>query len=98
MLKQQSLGASGSLKVTFVLPAAEHERPVSVLGSFNNWDPLVHPLKKRSNGTRSVTVEVPAGTEFEFKYLAEGGEWFCDPDADAVEVIDLSVHNSLLRT
>ncbi len=98
MLKQQSRGADGSLKVTFVLLAAEHERPVSVLGSFNNWDPLVHPLKKRSNGTRSVTVEVPAGTEFEFKYLAEGGQWFCDPDADAVEVRELSVHNSLLRT
>ena len=98
MLKRQSCGADGSLKVTFVLPATEPEGPVSVLGSFNGWDPFVHPLKKRSNGTRSVTVEVPAGNQFEFKYLAEGGEWFCDPDADAVEVSEYSVHNSLLLT
>ncbi len=98
MLKRQSCGADGSLKVTFVLPASENERPVSVLGSFNDWNPLVHPLKRRSNGTRSVTVEVPAGNVFQFKYLADGGEWFCDPDADAVEVAEYSVHNSLLRT
>lgn len=98
MLKRQSCGADGPLKVTFVLPATEHERPVSVLGSFNGWDPLVHPLKRRSNGTRSVTVEVPAGNLFQFKYLADGGEWFCDPDADAVEVAEYAVHNSLLRT
>jgi 1,4-alpha-glucan branching enzyme len=98
MFKRQSSGADGSLKVTFVLPASEPEGPVSVLGSFNDWNPLMHPLKKRSNGTRSVTVEVPAGHVFEFKYLAEGGEWFCDPDADAVEVMEYCVHNSLLPT
>jgi 1,4-alpha-glucan branching enzyme len=98
VFKRQSSGADGSLKVTFVLPASEPARPVSVLGSFNGWDPLVHPLKRRSNGTRSVTVEVPAGNVFEFKYLADGGEWFCDPDADAVEVAEYSVHNSLLST
>jgi 1,4-alpha-glucan branching enzyme len=98
VLKRQSCGTDGSLKVTFVLPASENERHVSVLGSFNGWDPMIHPLKRRSNGTRSVTVEVPAGSLFQFKYLADGGEWFCDPDADAVEVAEYSVHNSLLRT
>ena len=45
VLKRQSCGADGSLKVTFVLPTSDHERPVSVLGTFNGWDPLVHPLK-----------------------------------------------------
>ena len=98
VLKRQSCGPDGSLKVTFVLPTTEHDRPVSVLGSFNGWDPLMHPLKRRSNGTRSVTVDVPAGSLFQFKYLAEGGEWFCDPDTDAVEVTEYCVHNSLLRT
>ena len=98
MLKRQSGDSDRPLKVTFVLPASEPEGPISVLASFNDWNPLIHPLKKRSNGTRSVTVEVPAGNDFQFKYLAEGGEWFCDPDVDAVEVAEYSVHNSLLRT
>ena len=98
VLKRQSCDADRSLKVTFVLPAEEPSRPVSVLGSFNGWNPMVYPLKRRSNGTRSVTVEVPAGNLFEFKCLAEGGEWFCDPDADAVEVAEYCVHNSVLQT
>ena len=98
MLKRQPCEVDGSLKVTFVLSASEHDRPVSVVGTFNEWNAFAHPMKKRSNGTRSVTVEVPAGDQFEFKYLADGGEWFCDPDADAVEVTEYCVHNSLLRT
>ena len=68
------------------------------LGSSNDWNPLTHPPEKRSNRSRSVTVEVPAGNQFQCKYLGEGGEWFCDPDADAVEVAELAVHNSLLQT
>jgi 1,4-alpha-glucan branching enzyme len=98
VIKRQSCGPDGSLKVTFVLSTSDKEGPVSVLGSFNDWNPLMYPLKKRSNGTRSVTVEVPAGNEIQFKYLAAGGEWFCDPDTDAVEVAEYAVHNSLLRT
>jgi 1,4-alpha-glucan branching enzyme len=98
VLKMQSCGTDGSLKVTFVLRESETIGAVSVLGSFNDWDPLVHPLKRRSNGTRSVTVEVPSGNLFQFKYLADGGEWFCDPDTDAVEVEEFAAYNSLLRT
>ena len=87
-----------AVKVTFALPMSELDQPVSVLGDFNGWDPMAHPLKKRSNGTRSVTVEMTAGTDYEFKYLTEGGQWFCDPDADLVEVPEFHVHNSLVRT
>ena len=43
-----------------------------------------HKLVKRSNGTRSVSVEVPAGQEICFRYLGDGGVWFDDPDADLV--------------
>lgn len=69
-------------KVTFVLP--DELGPVSVVGDFNGWDPLVHPLKKRSNGTRSVAVDLPGGTHA-FRYLGGDGCFFDDPDADAVE-------------
>ena len=69
-------------KVTFVLPI--DTGPVSVVGDFNGWDPAVHPLKKRSNGTRSVTVAMPPG-RCSFRYLAEGGAFFDDADADMLE-------------
>lgn len=69
-------------KVTFVLPV--DTGPVSVVGDFNGWDPAVHPLKKRSNGTRSVTVVVTPGRHC-FRYLGEGGAFFDEADADCLE-------------
>lgn len=86
-----------TVKVTFVLPVADADLPTSVVGDFNGWDPLAHPLKKRSNGTRSATVEVPAGASYHFKYLADNGSWFCDPEADDYEPNEFAEVNSVLR-
>ena len=71
-------------KIQFVLPDDIHDGPVSAVGSFNDWKTGVHRLVRRSNGTRSVTVEVPRGTEVSFRYLGNGGVWFDDPDADVI--------------
>lgn len=70
--------------VTFVLDD-DPGGPVSVVGDFNEWTPGVHQLGRRSNGTLSVTVTLPAGRRVHFRYLASGGRWFNDPDADAVD-------------
>ena len=69
---------------------------VSVVGDFNDWDPGAHPLRKRSNGTRSVTVELPAGEPVQFKYLADNGDWFPEPEADGVVVNEWGEVNSRL--
>ncbi len=96
MLKIQPAGNTTTAKVTFALPSEEAAGQVSVLGDFNGWDPLAHPLRKRSNGTRSVSVELPVG-EYRFKYLAEDGNWFCDPNLDEVELNEYQAANSVLR-
>ena len=66
------------VKITFSLPTDEPTGAVSVVGDFNNWDPSAHPLRVRSNQTRSASVTVPAGSTLRFRYLAEGGMWFDD--------------------
>ena len=81
MIKMAKPTRSGSVRVTFVLPAAEPAGAVSVVGDFNGWDPYAHPLRKRSNGVRSAVVTMPAGTTLRFRYLAEGGIWFDDETA-----------------
>ncbi|MEI7547841.1 MAG: isoamylase early set domain-containing protein [Actinomycetota bacterium] len=53
-----------------------------MVGEFNSWAPGAHPLKKRTNGTRSVTVELPAGRTWEYRYLSADGTWFTDPEAE----------------
>jgi 1,4-alpha-glucan branching enzyme len=75
----------GTVRVTFALPANEPAGAVSVVGDFNNWDPFAHPLRKRSNGTRSTVVTVSPGSTLRFRYLAEGGMWFDDDSAQAAD-------------
>ena len=70
-----------SVRVKFSLPATEDE--VSVVGSFNDWDPLVHQLQ--SDGPmQSVAVELQPGTNHMSSAIpaASDGRWFDDPDAD----------------
>jgi hypothetical protein len=105
MLKRDK-PAGSTVKVTFTVPTgttpvpstAADDRPVSVVGDFNGWDPLVHPLKRRSNGTRSVSVVLPVGTVHRFKYLAADGDWFCDDAADGWETNEYGEVNALVRT
>jgi hypothetical protein len=73
-----------STRIQFVLPDDIHDGPVSAVGTFNNWVPGAHKLVRRSNGTRSVSVAVPAGQAVKFRYLGAGGVWFDDEDADAI--------------
>ena len=80
MIKQQS--KAGNADVTFVLSDVEPAGRVSVVGDFNDWTPGVHTLVRRSNGTRSVKVALPAGGAFRFRYLGEGGAWFDDPQVE----------------
>ena len=46
----------------------------------NGWTPGRHELKPLRNGTRWVSVRVPADRPVRFRYLAANGTWFDDPD------------------
>jgi hypothetical protein len=80
------------IKVQFVLPDDVHDGPISAVGSFNDWTPGRHKLVRRSNGTRSVSLTVPAGQELRFRYLGSGGRWFDDPEAPAVDQDGCIIH------
>ncbi len=72
--------SGGKTRVTFSVPTPPG-RVVSVVGTFNDWQPGRHELRRRRNGTSSVSVVLTPG-EHHFRYLATGGEWADDPDAD----------------
>ena len=69
----------GQQSVTFVL---EGDDDVSVVGDFNGWDPHAHPLIRDGSGKRVVTVPLAPGS-YAFRYLADGGHFFNDPQADS---------------
>jgi hypothetical protein len=51
-----SLLPNGDVLVTFMI---DDERPVSVVGDFNGWDPSRDPFVEELDGRRYVTVSVP---------------------------------------
>jgi 1,4-alpha-glucan branching enzyme len=71
-------------RVTFSLGVDDAPDVVSVVGTFNDWTPGRHELVPRRDGTRSVSVTLPAG-EHRFRYLASGGRWFDDHAADQID-------------
>jgi 1,4-alpha-glucan branching enzyme len=70
VVKQAPVKGRKAVKVNFVLPTDAVAGKVSVVGDFNGWDPLAHPLRPRRNGTRSAVVTLPPGHRFAFRYLA----------------------------
>lgn len=95
MIKKKST-KDGLVQVTFALP--DGGQPVSVVADINGWDPMAHPMKKRSNGTRSVSLQVAAGDVVRFRYLDADGRFFDDPDADHVEPNGYGETHAVVRT
>jgi 1,4-alpha-glucan branching enzyme len=98
VVKQAPLKDRTAVKVNFVLPKDAVASNVSVVGDFNGWDPLAHPLRLRRNGTRSAVVTLPPGRRFAFRYLAEGGRWHDDDTAVAVEPNGIGGYNAVIHT
>jgi 1,4-alpha-glucan branching enzyme len=76
----------GEVRVTFALPADDPAGAVSVVGDFIGWDPFAHPLRRRSNGTRSAVVRLAAGSRSRFRYLADGGRRFDDESGASLAI------------
>jgi hypothetical protein len=72
------------LKIRFAWSRTEPPGPLSVVGSFNEWTAGLDELTDDDHGERSVTLGLPYGQRFVFRYLAESGNWFDDPDADEI--------------
>ncbi len=89
---------SNLTKITFAVPNDLAPASVSLVGEFNGWDAGAHPMRKRSNGTRSVTLELPTGRTWEYLYVTEEGVFFCDPDAEALVANPYGGTNSVIST
>lgn len=82
MLKRQSKKGEDQVVVTFTLAGDDPRLPASVVGEFNDWDPAAHPMRRRSNGTWSVSVTLAKGRDYRFRYRSADGSWFNDDSAD----------------
>ncbi len=94
-IKKQFLKSKPVCKVTFTVPA-EEAKNVAVVGSFNEWNGQATPLKKLKNGSFKGTIDLDAGTSYEFRYLVDG-QYQNEQEADAFAWNDFAgAENSVL--
>ena len=82
-IKKQVLKSKPVCKVTFALTKKEVEaETVNLVGDFNSWDESALELPKLKSGAFKLTMELPVGQEYQFRYLADGKNWLNDSAAD----------------
>lgn len=85
----------GPVPAVFRLKAPGAKR-VSVVGTFNGWDPQAHPLGGPDrNGIWSLSLPLPPG-RYRYEFIVDGVRWVTDPNAQASEADGFGARNSLL--
>jgi 1,4-alpha-glucan branching enzyme len=79
--KVESKGGRMS-RVTFELPPAIGARSVQLCGEFNEWSTTATPLAERKDGRFSVTLTLPTGSAYRYRFLVDGDRWENDWAAD----------------
>ncbi|HEX7586772.1 MAG TPA: isoamylase early set domain-containing protein [Anaerolineae bacterium] len=85
-------------RVTFKLPKEIEARTVNLVGEFNKWDKRATPMKRQKDGSFSVTLDLPAGQEFRFRYLLDDTLWENDWDADSYVPNGFDSEDSVVNT
>jgi 1,4-alpha-glucan branching enzyme len=81
-MKKSYTKTGRSCRVTFKLPAQVDANTAALCGEFNDWDATKHPMKRRKDGSFSLTVSLKPGHEYRFRYLVDGERWENDWEAD----------------
>lgn len=65
------------------LPKGIRFETVSLVGEFNGWNPKIALMKRSKNKAYKAVVDLEPNQRFQFRYLANGKQWFNDQHADA---------------
>ena len=79
-------------KVTFVFEPEYRFKRVSLVGSFNNWDPTAHKMTKQKDGSYRKQLSLEPG-HYEYKFVADG-QWHVDPSGEGVATNEYGAENS----
>lgn len=96
MIERQRVG--DQVQITFSLPADEVHEQVYLVGDFNDWREMTHPLLPDGRGRLSVTVRLVPGRAWAFRYRTASGTWFNDPEADAYEPHEYGGFNGVVHS
>ena len=75
-------GVSGTVDITFLLPAEVHADTVALCGEFNDWSADDTQLERGSDGSWRAIVALKPGRSYRYRYLLDGHRWENDRQAD----------------
>ena len=55
-------------------------------------------MKRRKDGTWSVTVRLPKDEQFHFRYLVDDEQWVTDEQSDGLALNELGDPNAVVKT
>ena len=84
-------------RITFRIPKGSSASSASLCGSFNDWDPNSHPMKRLKDGSFSVSVSLKTGQAYQFRYFLDGSRWENDENADAFAANEFGTKNSVIE-
>jgi len=99
MIKKEASEKKDFVRLTFILPPAIWAETVHLVGEFNNWNKTSHPLIwDRQEEVWKITLDLPKGCEYQFRYLVNGTEWHNDWHADKYVPNPYGGDNSVVTT
>jgi len=83
-IKKEFLKKKSVCKTTFSLDKATagEASSAALVGDFNAWDVSATPMKRLKGGEFKVTVPLPTGQDYQYRFLLDGVRWVNDPGAD----------------
>ena len=69
--------------VTFVLPPKINAKTAHLYGDFTEWEKSPKSMRQHEDGSFSAEVTLPAGNNYRFRSLLDGGHWENDWAADS---------------
>lgn len=98
MIAKRSNARCEVVQVKFFIPTGAWATEISLVGDFNNWDPEVHQLEHSLHNGWRITLELPRGHEYHYRYLLDRSEWCNDSNADDYAPNPFGGLNSVVRT
>jgi len=92
LARESKKGKLREVKFSLDYPEAS---TVSVIGTFNNWDPLANPLIKDNDGVWKTTVYLAPG-RYSYKFLIDKKTKITDPSSQVLEPDGFGGFNSVL--
>ena len=96
MPKKDYTKTGRSCRVTFELPAEVKAQKACLCGEFNQWDPSSHPMKRRKDGSFTLTISMKPGQQYRYRFLLDGERWENDWAAEAYLPNDQGSEDSLV--